>query len=246
MRWVLGLSFVAMALWTLILDRYEESRDTAPRFGVFGTTLIAFIFFEMGDKTQIATVALAATYSSLVGVVAGTTLGMMLANVPAVLIGEVAAKKLPMQLVHGISGDDLLCLGSVRAARIRLLLTADGVLAEVLREHALLVDRLIENVPGGTSASLSPHEWRLGWEFPLLAAFGWNRRRLRISCDMARLTSRTLPVWRSSHSHRSIHTLHRSTSVGGRPLSDANTPSNGTSVNPVIGCRSADQVEGLL
>ena len=111
MRWVLGLSFIAMALWTLIPDKYEEAKDAAPRFGVFGTTLIAFFLLEMGDKTQIATVALAAKYSSLVGVVAGTTLGMMLANVPAVLIGEVAAKKLPMRLVHGIAAAIFLALG---------------------------------------------------------------------------------------------------------------------------------------
>jgi len=111
MRWVLGLSFIAMALWTLIPDKYEEAKDAAPRFGVFGTTLIAFFLLEMGDKTQIATVALAAKYSSLVGVVAGTTLGMMLANVPAVLIGEVAAKKLPMRLVHGIAAAIFFALG---------------------------------------------------------------------------------------------------------------------------------------
>lgn len=111
MRWVLGLSFIAMALWTLIPDKYEEAKDTAPRFGVFGTTLIAFFLLEMGDKTQIATVALAAKYSSLASVVAGTTLGMMLANVPAVLIGEVAAKKLPMRLVHGIAAAIFFALG---------------------------------------------------------------------------------------------------------------------------------------
>ena len=111
MRWVLGLSFIAMALWTLIPDKYEEAKDAAPRFGVFGTTLIAFFLLEMGDKTQISTVALAAKYSSLVGVVAGTTLGMMLANVPAVLIGEVAAKKLPMRLVHGIAAAIFFALG---------------------------------------------------------------------------------------------------------------------------------------
>jgi len=111
MRWVLGLSFIAMALWTLIPDKYEEAKDTAPRFGVFGTTLIAFFLLEMGDKTQIATVALAAKYSSLFAVVAGTTLGMMLANVPAVLIGEVAAKKLPMRLVHGIAAAIFFVLG---------------------------------------------------------------------------------------------------------------------------------------
>jgi putative Ca2+/H+ antiporter (TMEM165/GDT1 family) len=111
MRWILGLSFVAMAVWTLIPDKYEDEPDTAPRFGVFATTLIAFFLVEMGDKTQIATVALAARYSSLLGVVAGTTCGMMLANVPAVLLGEVAAKKLPMRLVHAIAAVIFLVLG---------------------------------------------------------------------------------------------------------------------------------------
>ena len=112
MRWILGLSFIVMALWTLIPDKYEDSKDNAaPRFGVFGTTLIAFFLLEMGDKTQIATVALAAKYSSLAGVIAGTTLGMLIANVPAVLLGEVAAKKIPMGLVHGIAAAIFFALG---------------------------------------------------------------------------------------------------------------------------------------
>ncbi len=111
MRWILGLSFIAMAAWTLVPDKIDEHQDTAPRFGVFGTTLVAFFLLEMGDKTQIATVALAAKYASLVGVVAGTTLGMMLANVPAVLLGEVAAKKLPMRLVHSVAALIFLALG---------------------------------------------------------------------------------------------------------------------------------------
>lgn len=111
MRWILGLSFIAMALWTLVPDKYEEDEPTASRFGVFGTTLVAFFLVEMGDKTQIATVALAAKYSSLASVVAGTTAGMMLANVPAVLLGEVAARKLPMRLVHGIAAAIFLALG---------------------------------------------------------------------------------------------------------------------------------------
>ena len=113
MRWILGLSFIAMAAWTLVPDKYDddEKEDAAPRFGVFVTTLIAFFLLEMGDKTQIATVALAAKYSSLVAVVAGTTLGMMLANVPAVLLGEVAAKKLPMHIVHRIAAAIFLALG---------------------------------------------------------------------------------------------------------------------------------------
>lgn len=112
MRWILGLSFIAMAAWTLIPDKIEdEEKPAAPRFGIFGTTLIAFFLLEMGDKTQIATVALAANYSSLPSVVLGTTLGMMLANVPAVLLGEVAARKLPMRLVHGIAAAIFLVLG---------------------------------------------------------------------------------------------------------------------------------------
>ncbi|MGC4027330.1 MAG: TMEM165/GDT1 family protein [Steroidobacteraceae bacterium] len=111
MRWILGLSFIAMALWTLIPHKIGEEQEHAPRFGVFGTTLIAFFLLEMGDKTQIATVALAAKYSSLASVVLGTTAGMMLANVPAVLLGEVAARKLPMRLVHGIAAAIFLVLG---------------------------------------------------------------------------------------------------------------------------------------
>jgi putative Ca2+/H+ antiporter (TMEM165/GDT1 family) len=111
MRWILGLSFIAMAIWTLVPDKYEDGQETTPRFGVFGTTLVAFFLLEMGDKTQIATVALAAKYSSLASVVAGTTLGMMLANVPAVLLGEVAAKKLPMRLVHGVVAATFVVLG---------------------------------------------------------------------------------------------------------------------------------------
>lgn len=112
MRWLLGLSFIGMAVWTLIPDKLEdEDQRAAARSGVFVTTLVAFFLVEMGDKTQIATVALAAKYGSLVAVVGGTTLGMLLANVPAVLLGEVAAKKLPMRLVHGIAAAIFLLLG---------------------------------------------------------------------------------------------------------------------------------------
>lgn len=114
MRWILGLSFVAMAAWTLIPDKLDDEDGPAPespRLGVFGTTLVAFFLLEMGDKTQIATVALAAKYSSLAGVVAGTTVGMMLANVPAVLVGEIVAKKLPMETLHRIAAAIFLALG---------------------------------------------------------------------------------------------------------------------------------------
>ena len=112
LRWVLGLSFIAMAVWTLVPDRYAESDDMATsQPGVFMTTLVAFFLVEMGDKTQVATVALAAKYASLSAVVAGTTAGMLLANAPAVLLGEVAAKKLPLGLVRGIAAGIFAVLG---------------------------------------------------------------------------------------------------------------------------------------
>jgi Ca2+/H+ antiporter, TMEM165/GDT1 family len=113
MRWILGISFIAMAIWTLIPDKYSESQDERFRFGAFATTLVSFFLLEMGDKTQIATVALAARYSALVAVISGTTVGMMLANVPAVLLGEVAAKKLPLRWVHGIAALIFLAMGIV-------------------------------------------------------------------------------------------------------------------------------------
>jgi Ca2+/H+ antiporter, TMEM165/GDT1 family len=103
MRWALGLSFIAMALWMLIPDKLDDESEKTSRLGVFGTTLIAFFLVEMGDKTQIATVALAARYDALVAVVAGTTIGMMIANVPAVLLGNVAAEKLPKRVMNGMA-----------------------------------------------------------------------------------------------------------------------------------------------
>ncbi len=103
MRWGLGLSFLAMAVWTLIPDRFDESEARLARHGVFLTTLIAFFLAEMGDKTQIATIALAAKYHAFWPVVAGTTLGMMLANVPAVFVGDRLAHRLPTRLVHAVA-----------------------------------------------------------------------------------------------------------------------------------------------
>src|SRR5262252_2628650 len=100
MRWILGVSFIAMAAWTLIPDRHEERKDTVQRFGVFGTTLVAFFLLEMGDKTQIATIVLAAKYSSLAAVVAGTTLGMMLANAPVVYASSSAGLRLPLKAIR--------------------------------------------------------------------------------------------------------------------------------------------------
>jgi Ca2+/H+ antiporter, TMEM165/GDT1 family len=112
MRWALALSFFAMAIWILIPDRLEASKAEAPqRFGVFGTTVIAFFLAEMGDKTQIATVALAAKYASFYAVVAGTTVGMMLANVPAVLISDRLAGRLPTRTVHAVGAAIFAALG---------------------------------------------------------------------------------------------------------------------------------------
>ncbi|MYM41564.1 TMEM165/GDT1 family protein [Duganella qianjiadongensis] len=103
LRWVLGVSFIAMAVWTLIPDKIDEDDMPLAKYGVFLTTLIAFFVAEMGDKTQVATVALAARYHSLVAVVCGTTLGMMLANVPAVYLGDKIAHRVSLKLVHGIA-----------------------------------------------------------------------------------------------------------------------------------------------
>lgn len=111
LRWVLGTSFIAMAAWTLVPDKFDEEDAKLARFGVFTTTLIAFFLAEMGDKTQVATVALAAQYQSLVAVVAGTTLGMMLANVPAVIMGDKIADKMPVKLVHRIAASIFAILG---------------------------------------------------------------------------------------------------------------------------------------
>jgi len=113
LRWIIGVSFIAMAGWMLIPDRLDD--DAAPsqalRLGVFGTTVVAFFLAEMGDKTQIATVTLAARYDAFVAVVTGTTLGMMLANVPAVYFGEAVARRVSMRWVHGISALIFLVLG---------------------------------------------------------------------------------------------------------------------------------------
>jgi putative Ca2+/H+ antiporter (TMEM165/GDT1 family) len=112
LRWVLGLSFIGMAIWTLIPDKIEaEETQIAQRFGVFGATLITFFLAEMGDKTQIATVAMAAHYAAPLMVVIGTTLGMLIADVPAVFVGEKLAHKIPMKLVHSIAAAIFAMLG---------------------------------------------------------------------------------------------------------------------------------------
>ena len=112
LRWVLGASFIAMAVWTLIPDKIEEEEtQIAKRFGVFSATLVTFFLAEMGDKTQIATVAMAARYEDALLVVLGTTLGMMISNVPAVFAGDKLANKIPMKLVHSIAAAIFALLG---------------------------------------------------------------------------------------------------------------------------------------
>jgi putative Ca2+/H+ antiporter (TMEM165/GDT1 family) len=103
MRQILGVSFLAMAAWTLVPDKFDQEDAKLAHFGVFGTTLVAFFLAEMGDKTQVATVALAAQFNALLAVVAGTTIGMMIANVPAVLLGERIAERMPVKLVHRVA-----------------------------------------------------------------------------------------------------------------------------------------------
>jgi putative Ca2+/H+ antiporter (TMEM165/GDT1 family) len=106
---IVGISMILMALWTLKPDKLDET-DAEPRRGsAFAATLIAFFVAEIGDKTQIATMALAAAYSSLAAVVAGTTLGMMAANAPVVFLGNAFSKRLPLKAIH--IGASLLFLG---------------------------------------------------------------------------------------------------------------------------------------
>jgi Ca2+/H+ antiporter, TMEM165/GDT1 family len=114
LRWSIGLLFLAMAVWTLIPDKIEdEESQLTTRLGVFGATFVTFFLAEMGDKTQIATVALAAQYSAVLWVVAGTTLGMLIADVPAVFLGQRFAHRIPMRLVHGIAAALFAILGAV-------------------------------------------------------------------------------------------------------------------------------------
>lgn len=112
LRWVLAGSFIAMAVWMLIPDTLDDAQsDTQPRWGVFGTTVVAFFLAEMGDKTQIASVMLVAQYHAYLWVVAGTTLGMMLANAPVVWLGERMTRLVPMRLVHTVSALIFAALG---------------------------------------------------------------------------------------------------------------------------------------
>jgi putative Ca2+/H+ antiporter (TMEM165/GDT1 family) len=112
LRWVLGVSFIAMAGWMLIPDKLDDEEPLpASRWGVFGVTVVAFFLAEMGDKTQIATIALAAQYSAFYAVVAGTTLGMMLANAPVVFLGDKITQKIPIHIVHRTTAVIFLVIG---------------------------------------------------------------------------------------------------------------------------------------
>ena len=112
LRWVLGLSFIGMAIWTMIPDEIEEEETkVAKQFGVFGATLVTFFLAEMGDKTQLATVAMAAHYATPLLVVIGTTLGMLIADVPAVFVGDRLAARIPMKLVHLVAAAIFALLG---------------------------------------------------------------------------------------------------------------------------------------
>ncbi len=112
LRWVLGLSFIGMAVWTLIPDKIEEEESLiAQKLGVFGATLVTFFLAEMGDTTQVATIAMAAHYAAPLLVVIGTTLGMLIADVPAVFVGDKLANKIPMKLVHSIAAGVFAVLG---------------------------------------------------------------------------------------------------------------------------------------
>lgn len=114
LRWLLGLSFLGMAVWTLIPDKIEQDEaQIARRWGVFATTCITFFLAEIGDKTQVATIALAAHYQTALWVVLGTTLGMLLADVPAVFVGDRMSKRLPMRWIHGIAAALFAVLGVI-------------------------------------------------------------------------------------------------------------------------------------
>lgn len=112
LRWLLGLSFIGMAIWTMIPDEIEqEEARVVKRLGVFGATLVTYFLAEMGDKTQIATIALAAHYGTPLIVVMGTTLGVLLADVPIIFVGDRLASKIPMKLVHSIAAAVFAVLG---------------------------------------------------------------------------------------------------------------------------------------
>jgi len=111
LHWILALSFFAMGAWLLVPDGPSDFTGDGSRLGIFGTTLLAFFLVEIGDKTQVATVALAARYADIYAVVAGTTLGMLLANVPVVYLGERLLRRVPLLLLQRIAAGMFVVLG---------------------------------------------------------------------------------------------------------------------------------------
>lgn len=111
LRWVVGISFLAMAAWLMVPDKLDAMPHPLQRFGVLGAALVMFFVAEMGDKTQIATIALAARYDNVFAVVAGTTLGIMLVNAPVVFLGGLIAKRIPMGAIHGAAAFIFALLG---------------------------------------------------------------------------------------------------------------------------------------
>lgn len=117
MRWIVGLSFIAMAVWTLIPDKLDDDEENAAektlrRYGVFAMTAVIFFLLEMGDKTQVATAILAARFNDLPPVVMGTTLGMLIANVPLVFFGNALLRHVRIELVHRVTAVLFLLLGT--------------------------------------------------------------------------------------------------------------------------------------
>ena len=122
LSWILAVSFIAVALWTLIPDKLDDDESSSlKRYGPFLTTLIAFFLAEMGDKTQVATVMLAAQYPHFIMVVLGTTLGMLIANVPVVLAGNFAADRLPLTLIRRLAAIAFAALAVYAAYQAMLL-----------------------------------------------------------------------------------------------------------------------------
>ena len=125
MRWIVGLSFIAMAIWTLIPDRLDEDEENAAeqklrRYGVFVMTMVVFFLLEMGDKTQVATAILAARFNELFSVVMGTTVGMLVANVPLVFFGNLLLRKIQIELVHRVTAVLFLLLGLATLAGVSI------------------------------------------------------------------------------------------------------------------------------
>jgi len=115
LRWILAVSFFAMGIWTLLPDSLAKEPKLFDKFGAFGATLVSFFLLEMGDKTQLATMALAARFNSIIPVAAGTTLGMMLADVPAVYLGEIVATRIPLKTIRIIAAAVFLLLAVAAA-----------------------------------------------------------------------------------------------------------------------------------